>query len=143
MAETRRVWTVDDVAARFEEAASTGRRLPPVRVQGYFNTWPPFVRKEWEAFAAANERVYRPFPPTPIDIERMLEAMRWVQWLEVERRHLVWMRAQRYGWREITIRFACDRSTAWRHWQGALAMVVLHLELHRESQRSKAKSQAG
>ena len=85
MAETRRVWTIDDVAARFEEAATTGRRLPPVRVQGYFNTWPPFVRKEWEAFAAANERVYRPFPPSPVDIERMLEAMRWVQWLEVER----------------------------------------------------------
>ena len=25
-------WTIEDVAARFEEAASTGRRLPPVRV---------------------------------------------------------------------------------------------------------------
>ena len=51
-------WTIEDVAARFEEAASTGRRLPPVRVQGYFNTWPAFVRKEWEAFAA-DEKVYR------------------------------------------------------------------------------------
>jgi hypothetical protein len=30
-------WTIEDVAARFEEAPSTGRRLPPVRVQGYFN----------------------------------------------------------------------------------------------------------
>jgi hypothetical protein len=37
-----------------------------------------------------------------------------VQWLEVEQRHLVWMRAKRYGWRDITIRFACDRTTAWR-----------------------------
>lgn len=27
MADARRVWTVDDIAARFEEAASTGRRL--------------------------------------------------------------------------------------------------------------------
>jgi len=44
-------WTIEDVAARFEEAASTGRRLPPVRVQGYFNTWPVIVRKEWETFA--------------------------------------------------------------------------------------------
>jgi hypothetical protein len=50
----------------------------------------------------------------------MLETMRWVQWLEVEQRHLVWMRAKRYGWRDITIRFACDRTTAWRHWQRAL-----------------------
>lgn len=123
MADTRRVWTIEEVAVRFEEAAATGRRLPPVRVQGYFNTWPAFVRKEWEAFAAGNERVYRPFPPTPCDIERMLEAMRWVQWLEVEQRHLVWMRAQRYGWRDISTRFACDRTTVWRRWRLAIEAV--------------------
>ncbi|MGE4073557.1 MAG: DUF6362 family protein [Lysobacterales bacterium] len=33
------------------------------------------------------------------------------------------MRAQRYGWRDITIRFACDSSTAWRRWQKALETV--------------------
>ena len=126
MAETRRVWTVDDLAARFEEAASTGRRLPPVRVQGYFNSWPAFVRKEWEAFAAS-EREYKPFPPSPVDIDRMLETMRWVQWLEVEQRHLVWMRAKRYCWRDISIRFACDRTTAWRRWKDALGEVARRL----------------
>jgi hypothetical protein len=116
-------WTTDEVAVRFEEAATTGRRLPPVRVQGYFNTWPAFVRKEWEAFAA-NERVYRPFPPTPVDIDRMLEVMRWVQCLEVDQRHLVWMRAKRYGWRDISIRFACCTKTAQRHWQRAIEAVT-------------------
>jgi hypothetical protein len=54
----------------------------------------------------------------------MLETMKWVQWLEVEQRHLVWMRAKRYGWRDITIRFACDRTTAWRRWQRALQTVA-------------------
>ncbi|HMS07840.1 MAG TPA: DUF6362 family protein, partial [Burkholderiaceae bacterium] len=44
--------------------------------------------------------------------------------LEVEQRHLVWMRAKRYGWRDITIRFACDRTTAWRRWQRALEIVA-------------------
>lgn len=116
-------WTMEDVAARFSEAAETGRRLPPVRVQGHFNTWPIIVHKEWEAFAA-DEYVYRSVPPTPDAIDRMLEAMRWVQWLEVEQRHLVWMRAKRYGWRDITIRFACDRTTAWRRWQRALKTVA-------------------
>ncbi|MEZ5455085.1 MAG: DUF6362 family protein [Lysobacteraceae bacterium] len=114
------------MAARFEEAASTGRRLPPVRVTGYFNTWPAFVRREWEAFAA-DEKIYKPFPPSPDAIDRMLETMRWVAWLEEEQRHLVWMRAKRYGWRDITIRFACDRSTAWRRWQAALGVVVARL----------------
>lgn len=121
-----RIWTIDAVAARFEEAASTGRRLPPVRVTGYFNTWPAIARREWEAFAA-DEKVYRPFPPAPDAIDRMLETMHWVAWLDVEQRHLVWMRAKRYGWRDITIRFACDRSTAWRRWQAALGLVVAKL----------------
>ncbi len=138
----RNDWTIEDVAARFEEAASTGRRLPPVRVQGYFNTWPIIVRKEWEAFAA-DEHVYRPFPPTPDAVDRMLETMKWVQWLEVEQRHLVWMRAKRYGWRDITIRFACDRSTAWRRWQRALEIVTEKLNGEGLRLPSKIVGQAG
>ena len=121
-----RTWTIDAVAARFEEAASTSRRLPPVRVAGYFTTWPVIARNTWEAFSA-DEKVYRPFPPSPGAIDRMLETMHWVQWLDEEQRHLVWMRAKRYGWRDITIRFACDRSTAWRRWQRALELVTERL----------------
>ncbi|BAP88864.1 uncharacterized protein E1O_17330 [Burkholderiales bacterium GJ-E10] len=116
-------WTVEDVAARFDEAVTTGRRLPPVRVQGYFNTWPPILRQKWEVFSA-EDPVYRPLPPSPEAVDRMLEAMRWMLWLEEEQRHLVWMRAKRYGWRDITIRFACDRTTAWRRWQRALRTVA-------------------
>lgn len=119
-------WTIEAVAARFAEAAHTGRRLPAVRVQGYFNTWPTVVRQEWEALAA-DERSYKPLPPSPQAIDRMLETMRWVQWLEVEQRHLVWMRAQRYPWRDITSRFGCDRTTAWRRWQRALEVVAARL----------------
>ena len=68
-------WCTDTVAARLEEAANTGRRLPPVRVQGYYTVWPVFVRHEWETLAS-DEKVYRPFPPSPKDIDRMLEVLR-------------------------------------------------------------------
>ena len=124
-------WTIEDVAARFDEAVSTARRLPPVRVQGYFNCWPANKYMSWENIGA--EMPVCRFPPDPSAIERMLEVMRWVLWLEEEQRHLVWMRAKRYGWREIGIRFACDRSTAWRRWQMALAKVALHLNLEDRS----------
>jgi hypothetical protein len=103
-------WTTDEVASRFHEAAVTARRLPPVRVQGYFNTWPPIVRQSWEVLGT-DDAISRSFPPSPQAVERMLEAMRWVQWLEVEQRHLVWMRADGYRWREITRRFGCDGGT--------------------------------
>jgi hypothetical protein len=37
------------------------------------------------------------------------------------------MRAKRYGWRDITIRFACERTTAWRGWQRAMEIVAANL----------------
>ena len=119
-------WVIDEIAVRFDEAAETGRRLPPVRVQGYFNVWPAFARNEWEGFVDKNH-VYKPLPPTPQAIDRMLETMDWVQWLEVEQRHLVWMRAKHYEWHKIAKRFGCCTKTAQRRWQRALQIVVDHL----------------
>ncbi|MGH9895151.1 MAG: DUF6362 family protein, partial [bacterium] len=70
-------WTVDTVAERFAEAAETARRLPPVRVQGYFNLWPPIQRQPWETWGSSDIEP-RPLPATPAAIERMLETMGWV-----------------------------------------------------------------
>ena len=74
--------------------------------------------------------------PSPEAIERMLETMKWVQWLEIDQRHLVWMRAKRYGWHQIGRRFACDRTTAWRRWQRALQTVADQLNALGISQRT-------
>jgi hypothetical protein len=120
-------WTIEDVAARFAEAADTARRLPRVQVQGYFNVWPVFARDAWDAYP--DDHSYRPLPPSPQAIDRMMEVMRWVQWLEVEQRHLVWMRAKHYEWHQIGRRLGCDRTTAWRHWKRAMEILVAHLEV--------------
>ena len=129
LARARRKLLVIDAGAprnRFAEAAWTAHRLPRVGPRGYFNPWMTTAFQVPDRYPDP-ERLYRPMPPSPQDVERMLEAMRWVQWLEVEQRHLVWMRAKRYSWRDITIRFACDRTTAWRRWQQALQIVAKHL----------------
>jgi hypothetical protein len=110
------------VAERFREAAETAHRLPPVRVQGYFNTWPAICREAQEIYTDP-DRVLR-FPPTPEAIDRMEETMRWVLWLEEAQRHLVWMRAEEWEWKDIGRRFGCDRTTAWRHWRKALGIVA-------------------
>ena len=74
------MWDLERVAARYEEAASTARRLPSVRVQGYFNTWPAIKREAWESYAEEERRPVR-FPPEPAAIDRMIETMGWVAWL--------------------------------------------------------------
>ena len=119
-------WTADAVATRFAEAVETAYKLPRVRVQGYFNPWTTFAFQMSERYPDPAQH-YRPLPPTPEAVERMLETMRWVQWLEVEQRHLIWMRARQCEWRVICRRFGCERSTAWRRWQKALHVVAQHL----------------
>ena len=126
MAKTITIWTVDDVAARFSDAAHTSYRLPPVRVQGYASPWMSLAMQVPNRYPDP-ERVYRPMPPGPEAVERMLETMRWVQWLEVEHRHLVWMRSNRYRWEQIGRRFACAARTAQRRYGAAIHLVTLHL----------------
>ena len=121
-------WSVELVAARLVDAAHTARRLPPVRVQGYFSAWPEFKRQPWEALASDDPPCPR-LPPSPEAVERMIETSRWMLWLDVQQRHLVWMRARQEPWREISRRFACDRTTAWRRWQIALKQIASALNL--------------
>lgn len=115
-------WDNEAVAARFVEASDTARRLPPVRVQGYFNVWPAIARQQWEQLACGKR--YKSFPPSPAAIDRMVETMRWGLWLEAEERHLVWMRAEGIEWDVIGKRFACNRTTAWRRWSRVLSKVA-------------------
>jgi len=119
-------WTIEKVTDRFSEAAQTAHRLPPVRVQGYFNCWPAIKRMPWENLGA-EPPIYR-FPPAPAAIDRMLETIRGAQWLEEEQRHLVWMRAQRYPWKVAGDRFGCTRTTGWHRRQKALSAVVEQLQ---------------
>ena len=119
-------WSINELAERFIEAARTAHRLPPVRVQGYFNVWPTIVRTEFERMACDDPKPIR-FPPSPADVDRMLEVMRWVQCLDVDQRHLVWMRAERYRWSEIAKRFGCASRTAQRRWDLAMHILARHL----------------
>lgn len=119
-------WTLDVVTSRVHEAARTAHRLPPVRVQGYFNLWPAFARTEFERMVC-DEAPMIHFPPSPREVDRMLEVMGWMQWLEVDDRKLVWMRADRYPWRDIARRFGCAERTAQRRWSRVMEVFCQQL----------------
>ncbi len=127
----------EHLAMRLVDAARTAHRLPPVRVQGYFNLWPPFARTDFERMSCDDVPTIR-FPPTPQEVDQMLEVMAWMQWLEVDQRKLLWMRAEKYDWNEIGRRFGCCRTTAWRKWKTAITLLATYLEFSKDS---KAMSQ--
>lgn len=120
------IWTTEIVTSRISEAARIAHRLPPVRVQGYFNLWPAFVRTEYERMVCDDTPVYR-FPPSPVDIDRMVIVMQWIQCLDVEQRKLVWMRAERWKWCDIAKRFGVAPRTAQRRWDAAIQAVTDHV----------------
>jgi hypothetical protein len=119
-------WTVTDIADRFEEAAETLRRMPPVRVQGYSNAWPEIVRTVMEQLQA-DRLPMRLGPPTPDAISRMEETINWVFWLEEDECRIVWLRAERVLWKQICWRLGCGRTKAWQMWTVALLKIATRL----------------
>ena len=119
------IWTAEDVADHFEEAFRTLRKLPPVKVQGYFNAWPQVIRTEREILAMEPEpmRVW----PSAAAISRLEQTFDWVLWIEEAERKLVWSRAARVPWKQISGELGCDRTTAWRRWQLALTKIAARL----------------
>ncbi|WP_412769232.1 DUF6362 family protein [Ralstonia pseudosolanacearum] len=116
-------WTLDSVAARFEEAARTGRTLPPVRVQGYFRVWPHIVREQWERLAADDQpRHY--YPPSPAAIDRNAgdDAVGAVVGRGPPAPRLDARARRRMAY--IAKRYACCIKTAQRRWQRAMQTVV-------------------
>ena len=119
-------WTSEEVATQIVRASRTAHRLPPVRLQTHFNLWPIIVRTEFERMAGDDIPLYRA-PPSPAEIDQMLEVMRWMKYLTVEERLLLWMRAERYAWDEIGRRFGLCRTTAWRHWKSTILKLAQEL----------------
>lgn len=112
-------WTAKAVADHFEEAFRTLRKLPPVKVQGYFN-----VLSE-----VASTRRAEPARslPSAAAVSRLEQTFDWIAWIGIEERKLVWSRAARVPWKQISGEFGCDRTTAWRHWQLALTKIAARL----------------
>ena len=119
-------WTSEEVATQIVRASRTAHRLPAVRLQTHFNLWPIIVRTEFERMAGDDIPLYRA-PPSPAEIDQMLEVMRWMKYLTVEERLLLWMRAERYAWDEIGRRFGLCRTTAWRHWKSTILKLAQEL----------------
>ncbi len=114
-------WTPSLVADQLEEAISTLRRLPPEKVRGYFNVWPPVQHTEMEKLQMEKQPIK--LRAQPDAISRLEQTLGWMKWLEVEERKILWKRAANVRWKAICWEFGCDRSTAWRKWVFALTKV--------------------
>lgn len=119
------LWTTEMVRDRFKEAAEIAERLPPAKVQGYFNSWPKIVRELWETLPEENSPIRPPLDPKAID--RMLESMRWLLCLDETERHIILDHATRRHRSRLANSQGMSRTTRWRRWQDVLQKIVNHL----------------
>ena len=119
-------WTRDRVEERLCEAADVMKRLPEVRVQGYFSVWPAIAYEFSDLVGQEPPRMKRP-APAPDAISRMEATLPWLRWLEPDDARLVWARAERTPWKMICWRFGIGRATAHRRWEYALSLIVWRL----------------
>jgi DNA-binding CsgD family transcriptional regulator len=122
-----RGWTPRRVGARLEEAAEVVARLPDKRVPGFYSLWPRIV----------GDPVICPGPaaPSPEAIDRMVEALAWLGWLDPEERRLTWLRAEGLSWKRIAYRLGIGRTTAWQRWTMALLKIASRLNAAAEQKR--------
>ena len=115
-----------EVEERLRSAARTLRRLPNVKVQGYFSTWPTIIREPLEILQMEPEPMR--LQPSTADITEMEEVLFvWLKWIEPEERRLVWLRAERVRWKLICGRFGVGRTKAWEMYRRALACIAAKL----------------
>lgn len=136
MTDTR--WTAEAVAEHFEEAMRTLRKLPPVKLPGYFTTWPQIVRTRQEI--AAMEPVPMRGWPSAAAITRLEQTTDWILWVDEDERRLVWSRAARVPWKLICVELGCDRTTAWRRWQLALTKIASRLNADGTASNRRARA---
>lgn len=124
MTETH--WTVTMVEERFVDAADTMKRLPDVRVPGYFNTWPKMLYEFADLVGQEPPRFTR-VRPTAEAISRMEETLDWLKWLESVDRKIVWLRACGERWKQVCWKAKLQRAAAHEHWVYALCIVAARL----------------
>lgn len=136
MAETR--WTPSMVEERLVEAADVLKRLPEVRVQGYYSLWPEVVHEFADLVGQEPPRLHRPCP-APDAITRMEETLGWTVGLDPVDAKIVWLRASGERWKAICWKVGLARAAAHEHWLYALCVIAWKLNGRRLSRNASKR----
>lgn len=119
-------WTPKLVEDRLFEAADVLKRLPDIRVRGYYTLWPKIVPEFSDLVGQQPTALRRP-TLSPEAVSKMEQTMTWLTWLEPQDAKLVWARADGARWKLICWRFGISRATAHRRLEYALSLIAWRL----------------
>lgn len=116
--------TIDEIKENLTFAAEVMRRLPPVKVRGYFCSWPKFCSDN-EIFKGDSDVWIQPLPH---EVEAMEKILEWLKFTTVENRHIIWVRSCGMGWKNISLRCGKSRSSIIRMYNIGLKDIQNALE---------------
>lgn len=120
---TQHHWNEKIVMAYLEDAAAIHRRLPEVKVAGYFSLWPETMKDDWTRLYDVVNGTSRLGPPMPREVSYHEEIMKWLRWLERHEQQVVWMRANRIPWKVLEEQFSKNKTTLWRDMNSGLVRI--------------------
>lgn len=132
------LWTPLMIEERMAEAAGVLRRLPPVKVQGYYSVWPRYIYEFADLVGQEPPQLRLP-PPSAAAITRMDEAMEWLNWLEPDDVRIVWLRASGKRWKTVCCTVGLARAAAHEHWLYALCVISWRLNGRRIPQHASKR----
>lgn len=114
-----------DVILTISKAVAIMRLFPAVKVQGFYNIWTRLTGKaplkDVQDATAEFENGTR---PSPKEIDMMWDVcFKWLYFIDIDARHLVWLRCSGMGWKQVAFRFHISRSTAIRRFNEACETI--------------------
>lgn len=119
-------WTPSLVEEWLAEAADVLKRLPDVRLQGYYSVWPQIAQEFADLVGQEPPRMRRPYP-APDAITRMEETLSWTIGLDPVDAKIIWLRAFGERWKMICWTVGLQRAAAHEHWVYALCVIAWRL----------------
>ena len=116
--------TIDEIKENLRFAAEVMKRMPAVKVQGYFCTWPKFYGLDEDMLDTSEVWL----PPLPNEIQIMEEILEWLKYTSLENRRIAWLKACGMGWKQMEKRYHSSRSTLSRQYRTALKDIKENLE---------------
>ena len=119
---------IAELEQRFREAWIVSRRLPGSLKLGYSNFWPEIKLDRWQVYHG-EDKPTQCLPPSSDEVDRLVQCMRWLRWLDENERQLIWRRASRMPWREIAKVCGRSNTTVRRYWHRAMLKIHIQKQL--------------
>ena len=119
---------IRELEQRFREAWIISQRLSSGLTLGYSNFWPEIRLENWQVYHTEDRAIKRR-PPSSDEIDRLVQCMRWLRWVEDNDRQLIWRRASRMPWREIAKVCGRSNTSVRRYWHRAMLKIHIQKQL--------------